>query len=279
MSNSGHGDIQVRLDVPYGGGREQNLCVDVYLPAGAGPHPVLLCLHGGAWLRGSQRLYSSWGSWLAQRGYAVVAVDYRLSGDVSPAWPGVWGDVCRSLEWLVANAAALQIDPARIAAVGDSAGAHMSAMLSLDEKTAPHIRAMVGVYGIYDLPDWWRVTQPPRRTDNPVVKLMGRPYGEAKEDYERFSPLHRLQQSRGRPPAKYLIIHGDQDGIVHHNQSERFASALRDKGAQVEAMSIPGAGHHWFTWAKDNPSRRRADEEPNATVAPELLRFLARHLK
>jgi hypothetical protein len=49
---------------------------------------------------------------------------------------------------------------------------------------------------------------------------------------------------------------------------------LRDKDAQVEAMLIPGAGHHWFTLADDNPARRRVDEEPNATVAPVLLRFL-----
>jgi acetyl esterase/lipase len=270
---------QVRLDVPYGGGPRQNLCADVYLPAGEGPHPALLCFHGGAWLRATQRLYSSWGPWLARRGYAVVAVDYRLSSEVSPAWPGVWHDVCRSLDWLIANASALHIDRARIAAIGDSAGAHMSAMLSLDEKTAPHIRAMVGVYGVYDLPDWWRVTQPPRRMDNPVLKLMGRPYPEAKEDYESFSPLHRLQRLTDKPAAKYLIVHGDQDAIVHHNQSERFAAALRDKGAVVETMLIPGAGHHWFTWAEDNPARRRADEEPNATVAPELLRFLAQHLR
>ena len=272
-------DIQIRLDMPYGGGPQQNLCVDVYLPVGAGPHPALLCLHGGAWLRGSQRLYSSWGYWLAQRGYAVVAVDYRLSSDVSPAWPGVWHDVRLSLEWLIANAPSLNIDRARLAAIGDSAGGHMSAMLSLDENTAPNIRAMIGVYGVYDLPDWWRVTQPPRRADNPVVKLMGRPYAQAKEDYESFSPLHRLQRLTDTPSAKYLIIHGDQDGIVHHDQSERFVSALRDKGAFVETMLIPGAGHSWFTWAEDNPSRRRADEEPNATLAPELLRFLAQHLR
>jgi dipeptidyl aminopeptidase/acylaminoacyl peptidase len=155
----------------------------------------------------------------------------------------------------------------------------MSAMLSLDERTSPYIRAMAGVYGVYDLPGWWRVTQPPRRADNPVVKLMGRPYAEATEDYESFSPLHRLQKLVGTPAAKYLIIHGDQDAIVHHDQSERFAAALRDKGAFVETMFIPGAGHHWFTWAEDNPARRRADEEPNATIAPELLRFLAQHLR
>jgi acetyl esterase/lipase len=268
----------VRLDVSYGGGPFQNLCVDIYLPPGTGPHPALLCLHGGAWLRGSQRLYSSWGPWLAQRGYAVVAVDYRLSSEISPAWPGVWQDVCLSLDWLIANAPSLHIDRTRIAAIGDSAGAHMSAMLSLDERTASHVRAMIGVYGVYDLPDWWRVTQPPRRMDNPVVKLMGRPYGQATEDYKSFSPLHRLQRLTDAPVAKYLIIHGDQDGIVHHDQSERFASALRNKGAQAQTMLIPGAGHHWFTWAEDNPARRRADEEPNATVTHELVSFLAQCL-
>jgi acetyl esterase/lipase len=278
MTDSDKTCVQVRLDVPYGGGSQGNLCVDIYLPMSAGLHPALLCLHGGAWLRGSQRQYKSWGPWLAERGYAVVAVDYRLSSQVSPAWPGVWDDVCRALDWLIANASSLQIDPARIGAIGDSVGGHMAAMLTLDETTAKHIRIMVGVYGIYDLPEWWRVTQPPRRTDDPVVKLMGKPYPEAKRDYEDFSPLHRLQKSAGRPAASYLIIHGDQDAIVHHNQSERFVAALRDKGAEVEDMLIPGAGHHWFTLADDNPARRRADEEPNATIAPALLRFLERGL-
>jgi dipeptidyl aminopeptidase/acylaminoacyl peptidase len=84
-----------------------------------------------------------------------------------------------------------------------------------------------------------------------------------------------LQRHACRPRAQYLIIHGDQDTSVHHSQSERFVSALRDKHAQVEALLIPGAGHHWFTWADDNPARRRVDQEPNATVAPALLRFLA----
>ena len=267
-------NVEVRLDVPYGGGPQENLCVDLYLPKGAEMHPAVLCLHGGAWLRGSQRQYKSWGPWLAERGFAVVAVDYRLSTQISPAWPGVWEDVCRSLDWLISNASSLHIDPARIATIGDSVGAHMAALLSLDEKTAEHIRAMVGVYGIYDLPDWWRLTQTPKRTDNPVVRLMGRPFFEARQDYENFSPLHRLQTLANTPAASYLIIHGDQDAIVHHNQSERFVFTLRDKGAKAESMLIPGAGHHWFTLADDNPARRRVDEQPNATAAPVLLSFL-----
>ena len=269
-----HSGVEIRVDVPYGGGPRGDLRVDLYLPARAGKHPALLCLHGGAWLRGSQKQYKSWGPWLAERGYGVVAVDYRLSSQISPAWPGVWEDICRSLNWLIANASSLRIDSARIGTIGDSVGGHMAALLTLDPSTAPRIRAMVGVYGIYDLPDWWRVTQPPKRSDDPVVKLMGRSYPEAKLDYENFSPLHRLQKSEGAPSAGYLIIHGDQDAIVHHNQSERFLAALRERGARVESMLIPGAGHHWFTLADDNPARRRVDEEPNATVAPVLLRFL-----
>jgi acetyl esterase/lipase len=248
------------------------------LPAGAGPHPALVCLHGGAWLRGSQRQYKSWGPWLAERGYAVVAVDYRLSSQVSPAWPGVWQDVCRALDWFIAQAPVLNVDTGRLGTIGDSAGAHMAAMLSLHEATASRIRAVVGVYGIYDLVDWWRVAQPPKRTDDPVQKLMGRSYTEAKADYESFSPLHRVQALKSPLRAKYLIIHGDEDAIVHHNQTERFVAALCGKGAEVEDMLIPGAGHHWFTLAEDNSARKRVDEEPNITVAPVLLRFLGRAL-
>ena len=193
MSDSKSSSVEIRLNLPYGGGPAGNLCVDLYLPTSAEMHPALLCLHGGAWLRGSQRQYKSWGPWLAERGYAVVAVDYRLSSQVSPAWPGVWEDIYRALDWLNANSLSLNVDPARIGTIGDSVGGHMAAMLSLDETTAKHIRAMVGVYGIYDLPDWWRVTQPPTRTDDPVKRLMGKSYPEAKEDYESFSPLHRVQ--------------------------------------------------------------------------------------
>lgn len=267
-------EIETRLDVPYGGGPEGRHCLDLYLPTGNGLHPALICLHGGAWLRGSQRQYKSWGPYLAARGYAVVAVDYRLSSQVSPAWPGVWEDVCRALDFVLAGASELKIDPKRLGTIGDSAGGHMAAMLSLHDATAKHMRAMVGVYGIYDLPDWWRVTQPPKRTDDPVKRLMGKSYSEAKAEYEDFSPWHRVQALRSPAGAKYLIIHGDEDAIVHHNQSERFVAALRDKNASVEDMLIPGAGHHWFTLADDNPARKRVDEEPNLTVAPVLLRFL-----
>ena len=190
-----------------------------------------------------------------------MAVDYRLSSQISPAWPGVFEDVCRAFHWLIAQAPALSIDTRRLGVIGDSAGGHMAAMLSVEESTAKHMRAVVGVYGIYDLPDWWRVTQPAKRTDDPVRKLMGKSLPEAKEEYENFSPRHRVKALNSRPNASYLIIHGDEDAIVHHNQSEAFIAALQEKNADVETLLVPGAGHHWFTLADDNPARRRVDTD------------------
>ena len=276
MKDNNNSGVQIQLDVPYGGGSRKDLCVDIYLPPGLGPHPALLCLHGGAWQHGSPRQYQSWGPWLAARGHAVIAVGYRLTEEVSPSWPGVWEDVCLSLDWLTANAASLRVDPARISTIGDSAGGHMAAMLSLHERTAHRIRAVVGVYGIYDLPEWWRATQPPKRTDDPVVALMGRPYSVMMRDYEGFSPLHLLQKLGERPKAKYFIVYGDQDTRVPHRQSERFLALLRDKGADAEALRIAGAGHSWFTFVEADAKRRRVDQEPNVTVAPVLLDFLVR---
>ncbi len=161
--------VEIRLDVPYGGGPDGKLCNDVYLPAGPGPHAALLCFHGGAWAHGSRRQYQEWGPWLAARGYALVAVEYRLSKNVSPSWPGVHEDIRRALCWLLEEAPGFRVDPMRLGLVGDSAGGHMAALLSLDDWVRPHLRAVVGVYGIYDLLDWWKVTQ--KRKDDPV----GRP--------------------------------------------------------------------------------------------------------
>ena len=268
--------VEIRLDVPYGGGPDGKLGNDLYLPAGPGPHPVLFCLHGGAWAHGSHRQYQEWGPWLAARGYALAAVDYRLSKDVSPSWPGVHEDIQRALRWLVEEAPGLRIDPARLGLVGDSAGGHMAALLSLEDWVKPHLRAVVGVYGIYDLFDWWSVTQ--ARHDDPVGRLMGRTPAEAPEDYHRFSPLQGVAAKGVPPGVPYLIIHGEQDRIVHHNQSERFIATLRAAGAEVETLFVPDAGHSWFTYLPNEPDRRRVDQEPNVTVAPVMLDFLERNM-
>jgi dipeptidyl aminopeptidase/acylaminoacyl peptidase len=152
----------------------------------------------------------------------------------------------------------------------------MAALLSQDPETRRSVRAVDAVYGIYDLIDWWGVTQ--SRPEDPVGKLMGKPPSEALDAYLSFSALHCLQAQGVNPATRYLIVYGDEDTIVRPSQSARFVAALRESGANVESLLVPGAGHSWFTYLDDHPARRRVDEEPNLAVAPVLLRFLERSL-
>lgn len=125
---------------------------DLYLPEGAGRHPVVVAIHGGGWRRGSRKALAQWGHFLAANGIAMLATSYRLTTS-GAVWPHNLGDVAAALEWLQAQGATNGLDIGQVALMGASAGAHLAALATLtrDEAKSPPIRALVGVYGVYDL--------------------------------------------------------------------------------------------------------------------------------
>src|SRR5512143_2749580 len=91
----------------------------LYLPSTAGPHAAVMFIHGGAWKVGSKSGYgTSWGPYLAERGYVVFAIDYRLSTPTTPTWPQALLDCKAALQYLRGNRD-LPVDPDRIAVGGD----------------------------------------------------------------------------------------------------------------------------------------------------------------
>jgi acetyl esterase/lipase len=271
-------DIKIGRDVLYGGGPDGNLTLDLYLPAGAGPHPAVICLHGGAWRGGTKTVYRAWGPWLARAGYAAMAVDYRLSTPDRLTWPGVLDDVRTALAWLTAQAPALGVDAGRIAAMGDSAGAHLSALLALDDAARGRVRAVVGVYGVYDLAEQWTYSGGVRQ-DNPATALIGGTPPERPEAYAAASPLvyvRRLAEQGARLDTAWFIIWGETDELVSPAQSQTFVATLRDLRVPVETAAVPDYGHFWFTVQEEHPGRD-VTEEPNASLAPRLLHFLQAH--
>jgi acetyl esterase/lipase len=276
-------DIEIRRDVPYGGGPDASLTADLYLPASAGPHPAVLCMHGGAWRGGTKRGYRAWGPWLARAGYTVLSIDYRLSTPERATWPGVLDDVRTALAWLTAQAPALGIDPGRIAAVGDSAGGHLAALLALDDATHGRVRAVIGVYGVYDLIElaaWWADSGRGLR-DEPGRALIGGTATELPAAYAAASPVVQarcLAERGARRDTGWFIIWGETDEYSNlPGQARAFAAALRDLGVPVETAPVPGYGHFWFTVQDEYPGRD-VTEEPNASLAPRLLRFLRAHV-
>src|SRR5712671_103909 len=144
-------------DLPAIGGLEQNvelrsgLRADVAVPKGAGPHPVVIYLHGGGWAFGRPASFRKLGMQLAEAGYLTIILDYRLAPE--HPFPAALDDTAFAVEWAADNARRWNGDGQRIAIGGDSSGANLA--VSALTSSAPELRALVKAavlfYGVYDL--------------------------------------------------------------------------------------------------------------------------------
>jgi acetyl esterase/lipase len=159
-------NVATELDIAFAEHDGVKLLGDLYRPEGAGNAPVLVGVHGGGWQLGDRKFYRHWGNYLAKNGYAVFAIEYRLMRPGVRTWPGAVYDCKAAVQFVRARADELGLDPERIALIGDSAGAHLAALVALagDETlfTAEYqsdrfasvradVKAVVGIYGVYDM--------------------------------------------------------------------------------------------------------------------------------
>ncbi len=97
---------------------------DLHLPAGAGPHPVVVLVHGGFWRSSYDRtLMAPLAAELASNGYAAWNIEYRRVGEDGGGWPGLFTDVAAAVDAL---ATVPEVDPARVVSCGHSAGGHLA---------------------------------------------------------------------------------------------------------------------------------------------------------
>jgi acetyl esterase/lipase len=255
------GGVRLLPGVPYAampGIRPLEL--DLWLPDGDGPFPVVLFLHGGGWRAGSRHtvgpMYAGQEPTpferLAQAGIAVAAADYRLSGEA--IWPAQLHDAKAAVRWLRARADELGLDPARVAAWGESAGGHLASLLGLTAGD-PALEGDVGVtgppsdvvavaawYAPGDLVGFVRDTggDPDDATTREALLLGGTAVSRP-DVASQASPLSHV--SPAAPP--FLLAHGLADGFVPCVQSERLYDALVEAGVEAELDLHPDADHMW----------------------------------
>jgi acetyl esterase/lipase len=229
------------------------LLLDLYRPAaGADPAPLVVFMHGGGWLRGDRSMVSpSFASWrpgplarLAADGFAVASVDYRLSGEAR--FPAQLEDVAAAVDWLTGHAGEYGFDPGRIVLWGESAGAHLAALLGLRLPAPTGVRGVVDWYGPADLTALQeQVGAAGALTDDPLdtreARLLGAPVATVPELARAASPISHVRA--GAPP--FLIAHGTADRAVSVRQSEALAAALAEAGADVRFEAVDGADHMW----------------------------------
>ena len=241
----------------------------LYRPEQAGPGPIVIAVHGGAWKAGDVKQYQYWGPWLAARGIAVYAIEYRLVQGERNRYPAAVQDVRAAVKFVRSNAAKLGIDAARIGLIGASAGAHLSALVALTGDTP--VKAVVGVCGVYDLVAQWHHDQIARPRDQQAEIFLGMSPMENRMRYYEASPLTYATQHANK--TSFLVSWGTDDDVVEwHTQSRPFVTALKQAGYYVRVVPVHGAPHFWMYDPIDEPHGH------SGYLAPKLLRFLKERL-
>ncbi|MBS1714663.1 MAG: alpha/beta hydrolase [Armatimonadetes bacterium] len=218
---------------------------DLFRPAGDGPFPLVVFVHGGGWISGDRTDYREEALWLAPHGYACACIDYRLA-PLYP-YPTPIADCQRFFSFAAQNAASLGIDTDDMTVFGNSAGGHLALMCGLCESVAgsgePAVRpqSVVAVCAISDL----RV---PEQSNLPLSftfleQFMDGGYEGREEQWAAASPVCHLEHARGR----FLIVHGTEDDVVPVDQSRSLVQRLTGLGTDVEFVELQGESHS-FSW-------------------------------
>jgi acetyl esterase/lipase len=251
--------IQAELDIPYAETDHPRQRLDLLLPKNRSddkPLPVVVAIHGGAWMGGDKRqVLPRLFPYVTAGKYAGVSVGYRLSQDA--IWPAQIHDCKAAIRWIRGNAKKYNLDPQKIGVIGWSAGGHLVAMLGTAgdvkelegdlgnfDRESSRVSCVVDFFGpanmltIGDHPSQMKHYAP----DSPESKLLGVPILEDKDKARSASPITFV--SRDDPP--FLIVHGTNDPLVPYQQSVSFRDALKKAGVPVALITVENGGHGGF---------------------------------
>lgn len=248
------------LDLPYASlSPAQKL--DIYLPdEGDGPFPVILHIHGGGFAIGDKRDIHVLAFLMGLvRGYAVVSLNYRLSGEAT--FPAGLQDIKAALRWLRANSERYHLDGNRIAACGGSSGGNYAAMICLTSHVAELEDLSLGNPGyscdVQAAVDWFGPTDflkmddqlaesgfspsDHSEADSPESRYLGAKLSDVPLKVELANPMTYIHETM--PPI--LIQHGRLDTMVPVQQSIMFAEKLGKyvNHDRFEFEILEGAGH------------------------------------
>jgi len=249
------------LDIAYDK-KSQAQKLDIYIPAqGEGPFPVILSIHGGAFMSGDKRDVQVKPMLEGlKRGYAVVSINYRLSGEA--IFPAQIYDVKAAVRWIKANANLYKLNPDKIAAWGGSAGGHLSALLGTsgdvkeledlsqgNSDKSGRVQAAVDWFGPTDFLKMdeqlkeSKVKNPMIHSvpDSPESQLIGKNLDDAPELVKAANPETYI--TKDDPP--FFIQHGVIDHLVPYQQSVNFAKKLEQVlgKEKVTIELLPGTDH------------------------------------
>jgi acetyl esterase/lipase len=253
-------ELQLTKDIAYGS--EAGQLLDVYTRADVPSKGVLIFVHGGYWDTGSKNDYPFVADSFTELGYTTVAVGYRLVPTVTfPAY--VEEDVALAVKWTVDNIAQYGGNAEKIFLMGHSAGAHIAALVSFDERylqslelSSSTIDGFIGLAGPYNF-------LPVSPDDVRSIAALG-----ALETYPDTQPINFVDRSD--PPA--FLGYTPADRVVNPNNTVSFAAKIREVGGSVEERSYDRVDHVTILG-----SLARASRFFNEAILEDITAFLESH--
>lgn len=223
--------------------------IDIYLPAGAGPHPLVVLIHGGCWsarIPGREQVRGV-AAELARRGMAVWSIGYRRADEAGGGYPAMFQDVAAAVDRARAEAGRFGFDLRRSVVTGHSAGGHLAlwaanrARLPADSPAwvkdpfIPH--AVVSLAGMGDLKAAERFAD---RScgEGRLAQVTGAPSPARPDPLADTSPARLLPG-----PARVTLVSGIYDAIVPPYAAWDYARAVRAAGQAPELVTIPDSAH------------------------------------
>jgi acetyl esterase/lipase len=206
--------------------------------------PGIVMVHGGGWSGGDKSAYTALGRYYAGLGYVCASINYRLAP--AHVWPAQIDDTQAAVRWMRKNSRALGLDPARIGAVGASAGGHLVLFLGETDTLndfdpalsgySSRVQAVVDYFGPTDLmnpvewaPNIWTLIQ----------NLIGQSWRPGSAAYQAASPLYFVTPD----DAPTVVFHGTADATVPVAQSQRIFAAFQASQVPVSYYQFAGQGH------------------------------------
>lgn len=252
----GAAEARVVRDVEYGSAAGVSLKLDVGLPAGEGPFPVAILVHGGGWSGGSKSGsdkpgngadITPWFDAFTAAGCVWFSIDYRLA----PAhrWPAGYDDTLAAIRWVKAHAAEYRGDPRRIVLVGHSAGGHLACFAGVAEDESTRVQAAIGFAPVTDLVSDTRRRGGASTSLQALFNVTKELTPETERTLLAVSPVTHVRP--GLPPC--LILHGDADKTVPIEMSRDFQAKMRAAGNTCDLIVLPGAPHGLLKWKEFLP--------------------------
>lgn len=225
------------LNLPYTQATDRlQQTLDLYFPAAQVSPPLLVFIHGGAWISGDKSHFEFLKQTLLPMGFALASVNYRLSFPGGPSYPVHPEDVLAALRWLVQNKKNYPYDSHRIFVGGHSAGAHIAGWIASDPRSQGWVKGYLGFAGVYDVEQFARVKG---HEDQYQSQFIIPAFGKDPKVWREASPVRR----KFKKAAPWLIVHSEDDELVPFSQAQEFADHLKKQGVPTETLWLQKMSH------------------------------------